>query len=86
MQIDPDMYRSKVSVERLDQLMAWVEKDPVGKLELVLSLVQLLAVFAYIWVRNKLVEQEWESKKQAHLLDSQKQAQKEIDGEDYDGK
>ena len=86
MELDPNIYRSKVSVERLDQLMEWVDKNPSGTLEVVFALVKLLAVFAYIWTRNKLVDQEWEIRKQEFARKQTIGNRTEIGNEDMDGK
>jgi hypothetical protein len=75
-----------VSVERLDKLMDWVEKNPAGTLEVIVSLAKLAAVFAYIWTRNKLVDQEWEIRKQEYARKQASGNRAEIGAEDMDGK
>jgi hypothetical protein len=83
---DASMLKSKVSVKRLDELMDWVDRKPNGKIETIFALIQLLAVFAYIWTRNKLVESEWEIRKQEYAREETMENREEIAEEDMDGK
>jgi undecaprenyl pyrophosphate phosphatase UppP len=66
--------------------MDWVEKNPAGTFEVVISLAKLAAVFAYIWTRTRLVEQEWEIRKQEYARKQAAGSKNEIGNEDMDGK
>jgi hypothetical protein len=86
MEKEPLATRPKITVEQLDKLMSWAEKDPSSKLEMVFSLLQLLAVLAYLWARARLEESDWERKKHESARDAKSADRAEIDEESMDGK
>lgn len=82
---DPQLYKSKISVSQLDEMMNWLNKNPTNKLEVIFGLCQMLAVFAYIYVRSKLVDQEWEIQKQKYARDQITDNKQEILNDNKDG-
>lgn len=86
MKQDKLLLRSQLSIERLDKLAEVLNKDPAGKLELVFGLVKMVVALAYIYVRNKMVANEWEIQKQEYENSQKLDARTEINEEDMDGR
>ncbi len=86
METSTPLSKPKISVEQLDSLMSWAESKPIGKVEAIIALIQLVAVFAYIWARSKLEEREIALAKQKYEVERTRTNQSEIANDSLDNK
>lgn len=85
MDLPSPLTKSKISVDQLDQLMAWVQKTPVSRIESVFAVIQLVAVLAYVWARAKLQDDEAAFAKQEFERQQATGSATEIASDNLDG-
>ena len=57
-----------VTVEQLDQLMNYCLDPKTGRFSWIVHCIKLVAVFAYIYTRKQIVDEDWKYSKQRNQL------------------
>lgn len=75
----------KLTLERLDEMAAWLWKPGIGKVEMFFAGLQLLAVFAYVWARRRLEQDALAEERRKFERDRPTEARNEILADSLDG-
>ena len=81
---DFKLYRSRITVEKLDELVEWITDSKAGKILSIVALVKLVAVFIYLFIRKRIIDDEWMIFKQEYEQQQKNLNRTEIDEESLD--
>lgn len=71
--------QSKITVEQLDELMEWVLQPKGLKFSWIIHVIKLLAIFAYLYCRNMIIQQTWDISLQKYERDRIKDNRKQVE-------
>ena len=74
--------KCRLSINRLDEISEVLNEDPVGKIALLFGLLKMILAVAYIWTRNKMMEEQWKLEKQEYEIKRDQEAKDEIRSEE----
>jgi large-conductance mechanosensitive channel len=82
---DYSKYKTKsISLAQLDQIFEIVVAPATSYIQMIAKAVQLVMIGIYIFVRGKLVDQEFKIQKQEYEQKQNNSSRTEIDSEDMD--
>jgi len=67
-----------ITVEKLDSLMDWAMDPKSGKVAFIFHAIKIFAVFAYVWTRDKLVEEAWHLSRQKYEQERSARNRREV--------
>ena len=68
-----------VTVDQLDTLMNFCMSPKTGKFAWIVHCIKLVAVFAYIYTRKQIVDEDWESSKQRYQMERIKKHRSDVE-------
>jgi large-conductance mechanosensitive channel len=82
---DYSKYKTKsISLAQLDKIFEIVVAPATSYIQMIAKAIQLILIGIYIFVRSKLVDQEYKIQKQEYEQRQNNNSRVEIDGEDMD--
>lgn len=73
----------KLTIDRLDKLAEVLDKEPVGKVELVFGLIKIILALAYLWSRRRLIDENILWNKQQVEKNKEAETRKELNEESF---
>lgn len=78
-------FRTKhITIDQLDEMVNFVLESPNGKYGSIIAGLKLLVIFAYVWTRKRLVDEDMQMFKQEYEQRQSVGAKAEIINEDKD--